>query len=85
MSGALARDVERDRRRPVRLLIPRQQIAGERKGEDDQQEQHADHPVQLARLLVGPEQHDAQHVDDRRDDDEAGAEEVKTAQHAAEA
>src|SRR2546430_10592796 len=38
----------------------------------------------LARLLVGAERHDAQHVHDRRDDDEAGAEEMQPAEDASE-
>jgi quinol-cytochrome oxidoreductase complex cytochrome b subunit len=50
--GRASRDVQRDRRRPVRLLIPRQQVSGQREAENDEQEQDADHPVQLARLLV---------------------------------
>jgi hypothetical protein len=79
-----SRDVERHRRCPVRLLIPRQEIPGQCKPEDDQQEQHADHPVQLARLFVRAKHDDAQHVDERGNDDEAGAEEMEAAQHAPE-
>ena len=33
-------------------MIPGQQIAGERQAQSQQQQQHADHPVELARLLV---------------------------------
>ena len=53
-------------------------------GEDDQQQEHTSEPGDLARLLVGAERHDADHVDDRGDDNEAGAEEVKSPENASE-
>jgi hypothetical protein len=76
-------DVDRDGGRPVRLLIPRQQVPGQREAQDDQEEHDACHPRHLARRLVRPEQDDAQHVDDGGNDDEAGAEEMQAADDAA--
>ena len=73
-----ARDVDGDGRRPVGLLIPRQQVARQRKSQDEEQQDDARHPRDLARLLVRPEEDDAQHVDHGGDHDEARAEEVKS-------
>src|SRR5579884_2144323 len=42
-----ADDLDRDRGRPVGLGVPGQEVAGEREGQDDQEEQDPDHPVQL--------------------------------------
>jgi len=78
------RDVDRHGGRPVRLLIPRQQIAGEREAEDEEQQDDAGHPRHLAWLLVRTEHHDAQHVNHCGNDDEARAEEVQAADDAAE-
>ncbi len=79
-----ARHVDGDRGRPVRLLVPRQQIAAERERQDHEQQHDARDPGGFARLLVGAEQHHPQHVRHRRDHDEAGAEEVQPAQQPAE-
>ena len=73
-----ARDVDGDGRRPVGLLIPRQQVARQRKSQDEEQQDDARHPRDLARLLVRPEEDDAQHVNHGGDHDEARAEEVKS-------
>ncbi len=45
-------EVGADGHGPVRELVPRQQVPGEREREREQQQHHADHPVELARLLV---------------------------------
>src|SRR6202521_883785 len=52
---------------PDGQLVPGQQVAGEAQQQRDQQQQGADAPVELARLLVGAGQKDARHVEPDRD------------------
>ena len=53
-----AGDVQRDLRGEVRVHIPRQQIAGEAEHERDEEQQHADDPLQFARRFIrAPDQH----------------------------
>src|SRR5204862_2752163 len=42
-----------DGHRPDRELVPRQQVAREREEQGQDQEEHADHPVELTGRLVG--------------------------------
>ena len=57
-----AGDVHRYDRRPERAVVERKQIAGERHRHRQDQQNDADHPVQLARVLVGAEEERAPHV-----------------------
>lgn len=77
-------DVDRDRRRPIRFLIPGQEITGEGEAEDHEQEHDADEPCQVAWLLIRSEHNDSQHVYDGSHDDEAGAEHMKPPENAPE-
>ena len=53
-----ADDPQPDLARPVRLFIPRQQIAGECESERRAEQEHAGHPGQLAGPLIGaPDEH----------------------------
>ena len=47
---------------PDRELVPRQQVAGERQPEGEEQQDHADDPVELARRLVRARVEHARHV-----------------------
>ena len=49
-------DVHAHDRRPVGALVERQQVAGERHRHRQDQQHDADHPVELARVLVGAEE-----------------------------
>ena len=60
--GCVAGDRGAHGDRPESQLIPGQQIAGEAQEQRHQQQQHAQHPVELARLLVGAGEEDAAHV-----------------------
>ena len=51
-SGHRAHDPGRHLRRPVALLIPRQQVAGEREREHEAAHQQPGQPVELARLAI---------------------------------
>ena len=68
------RDVGADGDRPERELVPRQQIAGEREEQREQQHHDADDPVPLALLavadavLVGAGEEHAHQVQEHRDD-----------------
>ena len=48
-----ARDLGAHHGRPVRALVPREQVAREAEAERDEQQPAAHHPGQLARVLVG--------------------------------
>ncbi len=60
-------EVRADRDRPVRQLVPGEQIAREGEAERDQQQHHADDPVELAGFLVGTGVEDAHEME--RDDE----------------
>ena len=62
-----------DRDGPDGQLIPRQQVAGERQQEREQQQDDADHPVELARRFVTAGEKHAIHVEPGRDDHGVGA------------
>ena len=66
-------DVDADDRGPVRRLVPRQQVAGEAFAEPHREQQHADDPVQLTRVLVGAEEEHAPHVHEHQDDEDRRA------------
>jgi hypothetical protein len=71
--GAGAVQVDADDGRPVGGLVPGEQVPGEALQHPEDQEQHADDPVQLARVLVGAEEEDPRHVEEHQDDEDAGA------------
>jgi hypothetical protein len=77
-------DVDPDDRRPVRGVVPREQVAREALEHAGREQEHADDPVQLARILVGAEQEDARHVEEHQDDEDAGAPAVHAADEPAE-
>ena len=61
------RNVRADDRRPVRLQIPRQQIAGEAEAERDEEEHDAGDPGAFARLTIGAGEEARQHVQEHDD------------------
>ena len=63
-----ADDAGRDLRGPVALLIPGQQVAGQRERQHQAEHQNADDPVHLARRLVRAEDHHLREVDAGHDD-----------------
>ena len=65
--------VDPDDARPVGRLVPREEVAGESLGHPARQQQDADDPVQLARVLVRAEQEHAAHVQEHEDDEDARA------------
>ena len=81
-SGAV--DVDAHDRRPVGALVERQQVAGEGHHHRQDQQHHADHPVQLARVLVGAEEERAAHVQEHEDHHHARAPLVHAADELAE-
>ena len=66
-------DVDADDRGPVGALVERQQVAGEGHRHRQDQQHHADHPVELARVLVGAEEEGPAHVEEDQDHHHAGA------------
>jgi len=62
-----------DDRRPVGLLVPREEVSREAECEDHEEERDAHEPVQLARLEVRPEEERPREVEDREDDDRGRA------------
>ncbi|PRQ07406.1 hypothetical protein ENSA7_28870 [Enhygromyxa salina] len=60
-------DPGRDLRRPVPLLIPRQQVAGQRKRQHQPTHREAGPPVELTRLPIRPREHHLHQVQDRDD------------------
>ena len=76
--------VDPDHRRPVGGLVPGQQVAGEALQHPHREQEHADDPVQLARVLVGAEEEDPRHVEEHQDDEDAGAPLVHAANEPAE-
>src|SRR3990172_1446174 len=71
--GGVARHVRADRDRPVGDLVPRQQVAGERQHDREEQQDDADDPVELARRLVGAVVEDPHHVQEDEEHHEVGA------------
>ena len=71
MIGAAGRkpsNIERHLRREVRIHIPRKQVSGKAEDERDEQQEHADDPLQFARRFVRAEdQHLQQMQEDQRD------------------
>ena len=78
------RDARGHPSRPVALLIPRQQVAGQRKAQDDEQEQHAEDPVEFAGATVGPVEEDLDDVQRTQDHHGARPEVVDAAHDSAE-
>ena len=60
-------DVGGHDRRPVGALVERQQVARQRHHEGEDQQHDADHPVELARVLVGAEEEGPRHVQEDQD------------------
>ena len=71
--GKRRRHLRPDDRRPVRLLVPREEIAREAESEDEEEERDAHEPVQLAGAAVRAEDERARHVEDGEDDHRRGA------------
>ena len=65
--GHAAGDLRADRGRPVGLLVPGQQVAGEAHAQREQQQADADQPGQLAGIFVGGGHEHPQHVDEDHD------------------
>jgi hypothetical protein len=82
--GSRAVQIDPDYGGPVRGLVPRQQVAREPLEHADDQQQHADDPVQLARVLVRAEQEHARHVEEHQDDEDTRAPLVHAAHEPAE-
>ncbi len=78
-------EVRADSDRPVAELVPRQQVTGEREEEGQQQEDDADHPVELAGLLVRPGKEGAHHVEEHGEHHEMGRPTVDVAHELPEA
>ncbi len=64
-------DVDPDHRGPEGALVEGQQVAGEGHRHRQDQEHDADHPVELARVLVGAEEEGPPHVEEDQDDHHA--------------
>ena len=73
-----------DHDRPRRVLIPAQQLPGEPHAEREEQEQHAGHPVHLARELVRAGEEHLRHVQAHHEHHRRRAVVVQAAQEAAE-
>ena len=79
----LGEDVGADGGGEVRLLIPRQQVTGERHAEHQREEHAAGQPQQLSIALVGAKQDRLADVQQQHDDHRARAVHVKTADEGA--
>jgi len=66
-------DVDADDRGPEGALIEGQQVAGEGHRHRQDQQHDADHPVELARILVGTEEEGAAHVQEDQNHHQARA------------
>src|SRR5438128_5252294 len=66
-NGGGAPHVRAHRHGPDRELVPGQQVAREGEEQRQHEQDHAHHPVELARGLVGAGQEDAEHVQPDRD------------------
>ena len=64
MTGVRAGDRRADAEPPVRVLVEAQHLAGEGHAERAQEQDDADDPGQLARILVGAEEEHLDHVDE---------------------
>ena len=80
-----AGDLGADRSGPECALVPGQQVAGEAEPQRQEQQEHAAHPVQLARRLEGAHDEDPQHVGDAHHDHAVGGPVVDGADRSAEA
>ena len=72
------------RDRPEGQLVPRQQVAGEAEEEGEQEQHDSQHPVELARLLVGAGEEHAAHVQEDNSDHAMGRPAVHVPQEGAE-
>ena len=79
-----AGDVHAHHRGPEGALVERQEVAREAHHHGQDQQHDADHPVELARVLVGAEDEGARHVEPDQDDHHAGAPLVHAAHELAE-
>ena len=77
-------DAGHDAGRPVALLIPGQEVAGQAERERHEQQEHAGPPAELSRRAVGAVQQHLEHVHDEQDDHRARAEVVQAAHEPAE-
>ena len=72
-----------DLRPPVRHLTPGQHVTHERFGHEDHEDQHAENPDELARLLVGTVDERAEHVQVHHDEEGRCAGGMHVTQHPA--
>ena len=77
-------DVRADHRRPIRLLVPGQQVARERKRKRQPEQRQADHPDHLPRPFVGAPDEHLQQVQPDQHHHRRSAEVVQTADQASE-
>ena len=82
--GSAAGDGRADAEAPVGVLVEAQDLAGEGHAQRAEEQEDADDPGQLARELVGAEQHDLDHVEEDDRHHEVGAPAVHRAQEPAE-
>ena len=82
--GHAAGDRGADPETPVGVLIEAHDLSGKRHAERRQQQEDADDPGQLARILVGAEQKDLRHVDEDDRDHEVRSPSVQRANEPAE-
>ena len=73
------RDVDRHDRRPIRTLIPWQEITSQRKTEHEPKEGEAGKPGELARRLVSAVADNAEQMKNQKHDDEARTKVVQAA------
>ena len=83
--GHVVDEVGADGDRPVAQLVPRQEVAGEGQAEREHQQDDADDPVELARLLVGTRVERPHQVEDDGEHHEVGRPPVHVADQLAEA
>ena len=69
-------DVGGDLRRPVALLVPGKQVAGQAEAQRHEQQGHAEPPVDLAGRAVGAGEQDLEQVQGQQDDHRLRAEVV---------
>ncbi len=82
--GRARRLFRADDRRPDAVSVPAQELSGKPHRQREQQQDHAAHPIHLARVFVRGVKVDLRHVHDGDQDHRRCAEEVHAAKHAAE-
>ena len=78
-----SREARAHLRRPIRLLVPRQQVSCKSETHHDKEEKNAEYPVHFARILVGAHAEHADHVRQHEHDHRARAPAMHGAQQPA--